>query len=207
MPIRTNRGRAAVYRRFWGWPLRSPRHLAGTLVVLAVIIIAVGIALPRLVGSGGGGTGEAAGVAQGGETSQRQSGNAAQRGSGTGATSPLPTRLTAPLESPTPAEPDPVALEIAGKWAAAWVEHPDGITNEQWLEGLRPYTTKEYLPVMSTVDPANIPSTKVTGEPSAASSFSKSVKAIVPTDGVRLLLTVVRTDEGWRVAHYEQAEQ
>lgn len=42
MPIRTNRGRAAVYRRVWGWPLRSPRHLAATLSVVAVLAAGLG---------------------------------------------------------------------------------------------------------------------------------------------------------------------
>src|SRR3569833_4694947 len=50
MPIRTNRGRAAVYRRLWGWPLRSPRHLMGTLVFLAILVTALGIVLPKAVG-------------------------------------------------------------------------------------------------------------------------------------------------------------
>ena len=39
MPIRTNRGRVAVYRKLWGWPMRSPQHLIATaLVVLAVVL-------------------------------------------------------------------------------------------------------------------------------------------------------------------------
>lgn len=45
MPIRTNRGRAAVYRQVWGWPLRSPRHLAATLGVVAVLAAGVGYAV------------------------------------------------------------------------------------------------------------------------------------------------------------------
>lgn len=45
MPIRTNRGRAAVYRRVWGWPLRSPRHLAATLGVVAVLAAGLGYAV------------------------------------------------------------------------------------------------------------------------------------------------------------------
>lgn len=201
MPIRTNRGRAAVYRRLWGWPMRSPAHLAGTLLVLAVIITAVGIAVPKLLGSGSGAAVSAT-SAEGSTTRQPDS----QAGAlPDGATSSLPTRLTEPLVSPSPAEPDPEALSVAAKWAKAWVHHPDGITSETWLEGLEPYTTREFLPVMSSVDPANIPSEKVTGEPSAVSSFTKSVVAMVPTDGPDLRITVVDTDYGWRVAHYERA--
>src|SRR5699024_5037019 len=54
MPIRTNRGRAAVYRRLWGAPMRSPRHLAVTVVVLAGLIVLGGFTLPRLSGGPGG---------------------------------------------------------------------------------------------------------------------------------------------------------
>ena len=48
MPIRTNRGRAAVYRRLWAWPLRSPRHLVGAIVLVIVVAIGVAIAVARL---------------------------------------------------------------------------------------------------------------------------------------------------------------
>ena len=41
MPIRTNRGRAAVYRRLWGWPLRSPRHLVVALIQMVLILVAI----------------------------------------------------------------------------------------------------------------------------------------------------------------------
>ena len=43
MPVRTQHGRAQVYRRVWGAPLRSPRRLV-TLVV-AVLALAVGLGL------------------------------------------------------------------------------------------------------------------------------------------------------------------
>jgi hypothetical protein len=87
----------------------------------------------------------------------------------------------------------------------AWVNHPDGITNQQWLEGLRPFTTEEYLPVMSTVDPRNIPASKVTGVPTATTSYTSSADVEIPTDGPKLTITVVNTGAGWRVAHYGQA--
>lgn len=41
MPLRTGRGRAAVLRRIWGWPLRSPGHLAIAAVVLAAATMVV----------------------------------------------------------------------------------------------------------------------------------------------------------------------
>src|ERR1700742_4373259 len=60
MPIRTNRGRAAVYRKLWGWPMRSPRHLVVLLVVVGAVVLTVGIVVPQLTGSGDGRNGAAA---------------------------------------------------------------------------------------------------------------------------------------------------
>ncbi|GAA4549514.1 hypothetical protein [Amycolatopsis samaneae] len=199
MPIRTNRGRAAVYRRLWGWPLRSPRHLIGTLVFLAILLTTLGVALPKLVGKpaataapGPGGT----------SASARPGPGIAVTPTGTAT---LPTRLTGPQGTPSTAPPSPEAIKVAKDWAAAWVNHPNGITNAQWLEGLRPYTTEEYLPVMSTVDPANIPAAKVTGEPTVTTSHPSSLKLVVPTDGPKLSITVRNTPTGWRVSDYDQA--
>jgi hypothetical protein len=54
MPIRTNRGRAAVYRKLWAWPLRSPRHLAMAAFALAVLAIALcSAAVPAVVATAG----------------------------------------------------------------------------------------------------------------------------------------------------------
>ncbi|MEU6646559.1 hypothetical protein ABZ863_28985 [Saccharomonospora sp. NPDC046836] len=200
MPIRTNRGRAAVYRRLWGWPLRSPTHLIGTLIVVVAIIVAAGIVVPRVVGEQG-----SANATQSTEPGTSTPGNVATGDSTATSASALPTRLTEPLGTPTSAPPDPAALRVAGDWAAAWVNHPQGITNEQWLEGLRPYTTEEYLPVMRSVNPANIPATRVTGDPRAVSSYTSSAEVQVATDGPTLTITVVSTNAGWRVADYDQA--
>ncbi|HET6706407.1 hypothetical protein [Amycolatopsis sp.] len=199
MPIRTNRGRAAVYRRLWGWPLRSPRHLVGALVFLAILITALGIVLPKVIGKP---QAKASPGAPGTTTSMTSTapGIAAPV-----PTSNLPTRLSTPLATPTPTTPNADAIRVAKEWAAAWVRHPAGITSEQWLAQLKPFTTEEYLPVMSSVDPANIPATKVTGEPVVGTAYPSSVQLTIPTDGPKLAITVVSTNAGWRVADYDQA--
>ncbi|MGW4528508.1 hypothetical protein [Amycolatopsis sp. NPDC004378] len=198
MPIRTNRGRAAVYRRLWGWPLRSPRHLMGTLVFLAILVTALGIVLPKVVGKPQAKAAPPAGTST--SYTATPPGVAAPV-----PTSNLPTRLSAPLATPTTAAPNGDAVRVAKEWAAAWVDHPAGITSAQWLEKLKPFTTEEYLPVMSSVDPANIPATKVTGEPVVGTSYTSSVQLTIPTDGPKLAITVVNTNAGWRVADYDQA--
>ncbi|HVV10787.1 hypothetical protein [Amycolatopsis sp.] len=198
MPIRTNRGRAAVYRRLWGFPLRSPRHLVGTGIVVAALIIAIGIVVPQVLGPGQGSSPTPAGLPP--ESSSAQVGAATPA-----PTTAMSTRLTAPLAQPTSAAPDPDAVNVAKQWAAAWVNHPAGITNAQWLDGLRPYTTDEFLPQMSTVDPSNIPASRLTGDPQVTTSFTSSVQVVVPTDGPKLSITVSRTGAGWRVSEYDQA--
>lgn len=209
MPIRTNRGRAAVYRRLWGWPMRSPRHLAVLVFVVAVLVIAAGIVIPQLTGSDDR-TGAAAETTSSKATTPPSSWPGGTPSSNPGAvggtTSSLPTRIT---EEPAPetAEPAPAALDVADQWAKAWVNHPAGVTTEQWLEPLKPLTTEEQLTEMSTVDPANIVATKVTGEPESVESFTSSVKVKLATDDGNLLITVIKTDDGWRVTYYEQVDQ
>ena len=198
MPIRTNRGRAAVYRRLWGWPLRSPRHLIGALVFLAILITALGIVLPKVVGKPQAKASPTTGTTT--SVTTTPPGVAAPV-----PTSNLPTRLSTPLATPTPAPPNADAIRVAKEWAAAWVNHPPGMTSEQWLAQLKPFTTEEYLPVMASVDPANIPATKVTGEPVVGTSYTSSVQLTIPTDGPKLAITVVSTNAGWRVADYDQA--
>lgn len=201
MPIRTNRGRSAVYRRLWGWPLRSPAHLIGVGVVVLALIIGLGFLVPQLLGAGERGPTEEYPRTYSGEQPGDQGGSAADTSG-----SALPTRLTEPLRTPTHAPPAPQALQAAKSWAQAWVKHPRGVTNKQWLDGLRPFTTQEYLPTMSSVDPANIPASRVTGEPKAVNSYTSSVEVDVPTDALVLRITVVKTGDGWRVADYSQGQ-
>ena len=200
MPIRSSRGRAGAYRSLWQWPLRSPLRLA---VVVVVLLALVGGAV--YVGNKLGGSARSGGMLAGGAP---PSATGSPSGTGTAA-APTPTAL-APLPALTP-EQLPVsaapaeALSTARSWAAAWVNHPDGTTNEQWVAGMRAYTTDEYLGVLSAVDPANVPASRVTGSPRATRVAPRSVQVEVPTDTVRLSVLVVDTDGGWRVSGYDRA--
>lgn len=192
--------------------MRSPRHLVITLLVLTAVVLAVGLIMPMISGAdrngsasrGAGGTSATVGAQHGGPVGQQPSGGPAVT-SPAGTPTSLPTRLPGPTQTPTPAAPAAEALEVATLWAKAWVNHPEGTTNEQWLAGLRPYTTEEYVAVMATVEPGNIPATEVTGPAEATSSFTTSVEVTVPTNGGRLAMTVIATPQGWRVANYERA--
>jgi hypothetical protein len=117
----------------------------------------------------------------------------------------VPPPELAPTVLPPSAAPQ-AALGVAQRWASAWADHPAGVTGEQWSNRLRPYTTDEYLPVLASVDPANVPSSRVTGPPRAVEVHPESLRVDVPTDAVTLQLLVVQVGQGdWRVAGYDRA--
>jgi hypothetical protein len=200
MPIRTPRGRAAAYRAVWQWPLRSPARLA--LTTASVLALAAGITL---------GIGALRGLPS---LSDRPAGPAAVAtgapapGPATGAAASAATALPPVAELRPPSLPlskaPAAALRVAGRWSAAWLRPPPGTTTEEWLDGLRPYTTEEYLPTLAGVAPENIPATKVTGQPRPVQVAPRSVEVEVRTDGPTLLLLVVETENGWRVAGHDR---
>ncbi len=200
MPIRSPRGRAAAYRSLWAWPLRSPARLALTVTALALVAVTVTSGLAALSPA----------PAPGASAAPTTSGPAVTSSPRTATRTPDPTALppVADLAPATlaPSAADPAALDVAARWSAAWVRPAEGTTTAQWLEGLRPLTTEEYLGVLGTVDPGNVPATQVTGAPQAVRVAESSVRAEVPTDTVTLLVLVVRTELGeWRVSGYDQA--
>jgi hypothetical protein len=202
MPIRTNRGRAAVYRKLWGWPVRSPRHLMATLFGLTVLAILVGYAVPQAANPLSiGGSGPALTISNGVVvTTARSSGT---RSASRPTSSPVP-RVSAP--TPTLAPPAPEALAVAEAWARAWVNHPEGMTGEQWAAQLAPLTTEELLPQLRSIDPANIPSTAVTGKAEPITSSARAVEVRIATDGAQLRLTVIATTVGWQVSAYTRVD-
>lgn len=192
MPIRTHRGRAAVYRRFWGWPLRSPKHLAAALVVVGAVATVVGLLLPEPPPS----RNEAAG----GRTTEY---TLPPQRSAVVPTTKRPPTISVPQAGPTPTAPDPAGVAIVEEWGEAWVNHPVGADRQQWLNGLRPLTTDEFLTELSTVDPVNAGNV-ITGAPSAVTSTEGSMVVRLPSDIGVLNVTVNRTPAGWRVAQYDK---
>ncbi|WP_214368390.1 hypothetical protein [Pseudonocardia sp. H11422] len=201
MPIRSPRGRAAAYRSVWQWPLRSPVRLAITGVVVLALAVGVSIAVTSLRGTPAGGL-----MSRSGASATPDPGGRSSTGAG-GVAQPTALPPVAPLVPSTlPLSHAPrAALRVAADWADAWVDHPDGITSEQWLAGLRPLTTDEYLGVLANVDPANVPAARVTGSPQPVKVAPSSVRVEVPTDALTLIVLVVDTEDGWRVAGYDRA--
>jgi hypothetical protein len=191
MPIRSPHGRSAAYRALWQWPLRSPARLALTAIGVLALLVAATIGIGMTNGSVGLPVGA------------RPTPSAAAP-----VTPPEPVLLPPvpelePTTLPVSAAPA-AALQVASRWARAWVRPPDGTTAAKWLDGLRSTTTDEYLGVLSAVDPGNIPATKVTGAAKAVSVSPRSLRVQVPTDALTLVITVVDTDTGWRVSGYDR---
>jgi hypothetical protein len=202
MPIRSPKGRGAAYRSLWTWPLRSPGRLFGCLVVLVVAAVAAnalfGLIPGRTARPGLLDAAPSSGPAPGYAAPPIQQAPPAE-----------PTRLP-PVPELTPetlplSKAPPVALTVATRWTQAWARHPAGTTTESWVDGLRPYTTDEYLGVLATVDPANVPASRVTGPARAVLVSPHSVRVEVPTDVVTLVVLVINTGTEWRVAGYDRA--
>lgn len=192
MPIRTHRGRAAVYRRFWGWPVRSPKHLVATVLALVVITIGAERALPE---------GRVSAVHAVPARSPQASSFAPAPRSALGEAG-----IAQQPRTPTPSIPAPAAaLTVARSWVSAFLTVPKGITPARWVEQLRPYTTDDLFPQLQSIDPANVPAAQIIGPLRTVSVGASSAEVDVPTTAVVVRLLLVSTPAGWRVASYERA--
>ena len=186
MPLRTNRGRSAVYRRLWGWPLRSKAHLAAAIsgLVAAGVILAATASLQ----------------APGQQTQRPPSPPATTHHSAPPAVS---TSVTPPTTVGAGAPPE--ALHVATEFGQRWVSRPPGMTAQQLTAQLQPVAEPELLLTLQSVDPVRIHDTRLVGQPRSTEVRPAVVTVDVPTDATVLHLTVVRTPAGWRVHHMETA--
>lgn len=196
MPIRTNRGRAAVYRRLWGWPLRSPRHLAASIIIFVVLVVALGVIIPKVLDRK-----PPTQTAAGPSTSQQGT----QVGQLPSSGASLPTKEPAPSISASAAPPQADAQLVAELWAENWIKPPPDDDVNKWLTQLRPYTTEEFLAQMATIDPKNVPD-KITQRVTPKKSFTSSADFEVGTDAGKVVITLVKAPDGkWRVNSYTKA--
>jgi hypothetical protein len=194
VPIRTHRGRTAVYRRLWGWPVRSPRHLAGTMVALVALGVGLGRALPDNHGASAART----------ISAERKAG--ASSFASPPRSAPAGTGIARQPVAPFPSAPAPAAaLTVARSWVNGFLTVPKGITPARWAEQLRPYTTDDLFPQLQSIDPANVPAAQIIEAPRTVSAGASSAEVDVPTTAVVVRLLLVSTPAGWRVASYERA--
>ncbi|WP_033442685.1 hypothetical protein [Saccharothrix sp. NRRL B-16314] len=201
MPIRTNRGRAAVYRRLWGWPLRSPKHLVATIVGVTVLVTTISVVIPNAVnqrsagGQGGATTSTTRSVAGGGN----------QVGVLPSTTStPLPTKAPSPTAAPSSAPVNANAQLVADMWVDAFGSfEPGKTTKDKWLADLKPHTSEELFPRLESIEPANVP--VVIDQPvKAVKSFTDSAEFEARLEDGKLVVTVVKLPEGWRVHEFDK---
>lgn len=182
------------------WPLWSWRNL--TVTVVAVLILFTG--LGRLAN---GEPSASKGPASGGRA-------VAPTGESTVAapTAPVPspsTATTAPTTQPstrgvtsngspsTTAAPTPVAVEFTRAWTRTTVDQA------AWLAALKPFVTSDYFSVLSTVDPARVPASRVVDAGRELSSSGERATVQVGTDGGTMAVTLVLRDRVWLVSDIE----
>lgn len=179
--------------------MRSPKHLAGAVLMLAVGATGLALVLPKDEN----GPATAAPSSSARVNAFDPASRAALPGAASAKTSSPPPSALAGAEVPTevPAE----ALAVAEAWVRAFLTAPEGISSAQWAEQMRAYTTEESLAVLQSVDPTNVPAGQIVGKPRPVSSGAGKAEVDVPTTAVVVRLLLVPTSAGWRVAGFEQA--
>ncbi|XVS65421.1 hypothetical protein ACQPYE_04960 [Actinosynnema sp. CA-299493] len=199
MPIRTNRGRAAVYRRLWGWPLRSPRHLVTTIVGVFVVVTTISVVIPNAIKPppGRGGTAGATTTATTGGNGGNQVGVLP-----TLTSTALPTKAQSPTAAAPSAPVNPNAQLVADMWVDAFGSYEPGkTTKEQWLAALKPYTKNEKFSALQSVDPVSVPA-EIDKAVRPIKSVTGSVDFEAKLKDGRLIVTVAELPEGWVVTDW-----
>lgn len=202
MPIRTGRGRAAVYRTLWGWPLRSPRHLAAVAAGVTVLAVLLGVVAAR--GPDGAATGSGPSATRAGSAGTDRAGGSAE-GSVDGSADGSDAADGEALPGAGGAEAPSEALDAADGFVRAVTTTPDGLTTEEWVAQVEPYASEGLVPDLRTVDPANVPDGEVAGPPRTVSVGTGTAVVDVPTSAAILRVDLVDTPAGWRVTSYERA--
>ncbi len=206
--VRAQYGRAAVWRRLWGWPLRSPRRMGMVLLVLFGVGLGIGYlsdgAAPDAPDRG-------TVVADPDASVGRFQDGPAWESSNVQPVDPSPPdagpKLSVPDLGPTrPQTPAAAAVvDVAQRFASGWVNHPEGMTSEEWVAQLRPFTARSYWTALESVSPANVPAEKVTRAPRVVTIGGGVAVVDVATDELILRLNMARLEDGWRVMSYERA--
>jgi hypothetical protein len=96
-------------------------------------------------------------------------------------------------------EPTREAAELAERFARLWARPtaPPG----QWFDDLAPLCTSTLATDLRTADPANAPTSRITGKPKSVISRTGEAVFEVPTAGGTLVIGALDVPgEGWRVA-------
>ncbi|MFG1777661.1 hypothetical protein [Micromonospora sp. NPDC049048] len=101
----------------------------------------------------------------------------------------LPTRSTAA---------DPAAAATATRFVARWAR-PD-LPAAQWRADVRRYAVPGYADLLDTVDPANVPATRITAPARVVTTTPDRAEVDVGTDAGVLRVVCVSDGQRWLVA-------
>ncbi|KOV76963.1 hypothetical protein ADL03_42250 [Nocardia sp. NRRL S-836] len=179
--------------------MRSPRHLGASIVIFVLLVVALGVIIPKLLDRG------PADPSAAGQTSA--SVQPTQVGQLPVSATSLPTKLPPPSNSAQAAPPQADAQLVAELWAENWIKPPPNNDVEKWLANLRPYTTEEFLAQMATIDPKNVPD-KITEKVAPVRSTVSSADFRVGTDSGKVVITLIKLSPSneWRVNSYTKAD-
>ncbi|GAA2500657.1 hypothetical protein GCM10009858_43710 [Terrabacter carboxydivorans] len=170
-------------QRLIEWPLWSWRHLsvsvAALLVVLALVGKASSVLAPRTPPSGA----VATPVAPGPSASL----------AGTPTTTPMPAATTSGTHAPasTGTATSHPCQAAAAAFINAWVR--TALPPGEWLSGMRPYASPEFMVQLSRADPTRVPASRVTGQPVAVQTAADTTVFRFATDGGRVDVSTKRS--------------
>ncbi|HEX9336402.1 MAG TPA: hypothetical protein VF892_10975 [Pseudonocardiaceae bacterium] len=210
MPVRSDRGRNAAFRRLFTWPWRSPKHLAITSVVAAVAVVGVAAA-SNAVTSAAPAAAHASSLATQPATTPFAVSTTTPAVTSTTtagvstAVTPSSTAASITVSTPSSMVGDPVAA--AGTFAAYWVQH----TTDQaaWDATLKPLATDEWgNVVLPTIPPSSVTASTVTGTGRLVSNTSRSAQVTVPlnTGAITISLQDITGQGGWKVSDVQPAQ-
>ena len=99
---------------------------------------------------------------------------------------------------PDPGDPPAAAaVTVAARFGAAWVRRT--LPTARWWAGIAPLCEPGFAARLHTVDPANIPASRITGPARSFTRRSGLLAFTMPTDAGVLTVTVAALAGRWRV--------
>ncbi|MEU5937609.1 hypothetical protein ABZ807_00250 [Micromonospora sp. NPDC047548] len=107
------------------------------------------------------------------------------------------------VDTPVPQPPKTRAGELtpeqtADRFTKAWLGGP-ATTIEKWQADLRPLSTMSLTEKLTGVNPTEVPTVRVTGEPTLRPRTEAFVEVLIPLDGGGLRLELVAPEGRWLV--------
>jgi hypothetical protein len=197
-PIRSNRGRSAVARSIWAWPLHNRTRAVITIILVIGVLLVIG----RITSMWREDQDQAGPVVT--PPSVTANPNQNTPSTNTASTDPIPAP-SGPIPAMGPPAPQE-ALRAAAGFMRNWVHHPQGMTSTQWAENLGPYAMPELVGQLYSTEPGNVPATQLVGDPQVTRVTDAVVELNWRTDGPTVRLTLIHPHGPWLVNRLGVAE-